>query len=1472
MSHVGRRFWAATTGLVLAVLAGVPAQVATAQAATAQGTTAHAGTVAGSSVAVDPPEKIRPGLATTLEAKGKADFWVRLDATADLTPASRIRDWDARGEAVVKALKANADRSQRGLVARLDAAGVDYESFWATNSVYVEDGSAQLARSLAQVSSVSQLWPARTYGELEPVDESADNAPQAVEWGLANINADDVWSELGVDGDEIVIANIDSGVQYDHSALARQYRGANVDGTVSHDYSWLDTSEHCPGNAPCDTNGHGTHTMGTMVGSDGGANQIGVAPGARWITANGCATCSDVDLVEAGQWMLAPTKVDGTAPDSSMRPNIINNSWGSQTPSNDPFLEDLSQAWSAAGIFGVWSNGNNGPACATSGSPGSRTVNYSVGAYDSSNQIAPFSSRGAGQGGAIKPDIAAPGASVRSALPGSAYGIADGTSMAAPHVAGAIALLWSAEPALIGQVEATRQLLDGTAVDAEDLQCGGTADDNNVYGEGRLDALALVRAGDVGPSGVLTGAVTDEVTGDPLAAATVRVVGGGVDTAVDVGPDGAYTVNLPVGDYEATASAFGYVPQTSTIIVTEDATTTRGFALVAAPSSTITGRVTDGSGHDWPLYAKITVADVPDGVFYTEPATGRYRIALPAHASYQLTVEPVYPGYEPVVQTVDLGLDDVARDLAVPVDVEACTAYGYDATYEGTVEDFDAGTLPAGWSVVDHIGTGGVWRFDDVRQRGNHTGGEGAFASIDSDYYDWGNDQDSSLVTPVLDLTGFDTPSIGFHQDYNDYQEEYADVDLSLDGGTTWTTLLHQTADVRGPRLTTIPIPQAANRPNVQVRFHYAEANFDWHWQVDDVYVGNRSCDPVIDGGYIVGTVRDANTDAGLAGARIVVDERTVRSAATPADPGLDDGFYWAFSETVGAQDIAASADSYVTRTQQVDIVDGVTEADLSLAAGQLSVDPNEVGSTLTLGDRTGTDSFTVTNTGTAPATVRFGEGRSGFELQGADGETTSLAQITGAVGAPLQRLDVPVSLAAGGEPTNAPAENGPAAAPWTTVASYPQKIMDNGVVTLDGKIYSLGGGSGSGVTGKMWRYDPATLAWTPAASLPAARNAMTVGVVNGQIVAASGWADGGPSPRTWLYDPGSDAWSTAADNPAPRAAAGQAVLDGRLYAIGGCTSSGCTPTSRTVVAYDPATDTWESLADYPLSVAFASCGALDGQVVCTGGSDGSAATQHTYSYAPDEDAWTRVADAPTDTWAAGYAVANGRLIVAGGVQGGAVTNAVHAYDPASSSWSALPNANTARYRGGAACGFYQVGGASGATNATETSEMLPGFGECTVDASDVEWLKIDRTGMSLEPGDSVTVQVSMRSQVEQPGTYTSSIWIQEDTPYAKPAMPVTMRVTPPSTWGKLAGVVRGVACDGAATSLEGATVAVNSDKSAWTFATGVDGSYAYWMDRRNNPLSVVAAKDGYRSQGAAAALRGKVETTVSFDLEQVGC
>jgi N-acetylneuraminic acid mutarotase len=431
---------------------------------------------------------------------------------------------------------------------------------------------------------------------------------------------------------------------------------------------------------------------------------------------------------------------------------------------------------------------------------------------------------------------------------------------------------------------------------------------------------------------------------------------------------------------------------------------------------------------------------------------------------------------------------------------------------------------------------------------------------------------------------------------------------------------------------------------------------------------------------------------------------------------------------------------------------------------------------------------------------------------------------------------------------------------------------MDNRVVHVDGIAYSIAGGNGSASSAKVYAYDPATLSWTEKASLPEPRNAVAAGVVDGQIVVTGGWGASGPSTATWAYDPAADAWTAKAASPVGLAAAGQAVADGKLYVVGGCTTSACTPMSNKAAAYDLASDTWTPIANYPGSVAFASCGGIDGGVYCTGGNNGTAATADGYAYDAGADAWTAIADAPADTWASGYAVANGTLVVQGGVQGGAITNRTFAYDPAADAWSDLPNANTARYRGGMACGLYKVGGSSGNFNAQVDSEMLPGFEDCGSSAADVEWLTVSPATATIAPGESLAVEVTMDPQVAQPGTYTAAIGVRANAPGRIDPLGVTMEVTPPKDWGKLAGTVSGRSCAGAVSPIGGATVQVDSWAGSWTFETESDGTYAYWINAGANPLQLIAARDGYQPQTRQVKLKKGKTLDASFTLKKAGC
>lgn len=279
----------------------------------------------------------------------------------------------------------------------------------------------------------------------------------------------------------------DSGAQATHEALSVTYRGRNG----SHDYNWFDpTFERTL--EPTDTNGHGTHTTGVIAGSATDM-PIGVAPEAEWIHCRALGSgASRVTVLSCLQFFLAPTDVNGENPNPDLAPDITNNSYVC------PFceLENAFASLNAAGIISVGVSSNFGPTCGSLFDPGTYKELLTIGATEGGkrSKIASFSGRGKKRDSFVKPELVAPGSLILSATLDNQYEEMSGTSEAAPHVSGAIALLWSARPALRGKIRLTRRRLIQSAVKRRNGLCSESRTvPNPVFGFGFLDIEAARR-------------------------------------------------------------------------------------------------------------------------------------------------------------------------------------------------------------------------------------------------------------------------------------------------------------------------------------------------------------------------------------------------------------------------------------------------------------------------------------------------------------------------------------------------------------------------------------------------------------------------------------------------------------------------------------------------------------------------------------------------------------------------------------------------------------------------------------------------------------------------------------------------------------------------------------------------------------------------------------------------------------------
>lgn len=454
--------------------------------------------------------KVAPWVLEQTSLSGQAEFFVVLADQADLSGAASLTTKSAKGEYVYQTLRKKARETQGPTIQWLVSRGIEHRSFYIVNAILVT-GDRSVAMELAARPEVGRIEGNPQIQNLPRpgVEIESQVHITAAEGNITNTGALDVWA-LGFTGQNAVIGGADTGIRWDHAALKSHYRGTKGS-KAKHDFNWHD-SIHSGGGAcgpnsivPCDDNGHGSHTVGTAIGDDGGANQIGMAPGAKWI---GCRNMdqgngSPATYMECFEFFLAPYPVNGTPAkgEPSKAPDVTINSW--VCPPSEGCsaltLQAAVEAQRAAGIVTVVSAGNYSSNCSTIVNPPSLyDAAYSVGAFDhTTGLIAGFSGQGPitiDGSNRLKPDITAPGVGIRSSTRTgtTAYALLSGTSMSGPHVAGAVALLLSARPDLRDNVPELQGYLNDTATPVSSNACSSAGVPNNTWGHGRLNVKAAV--------------------------------------------------------------------------------------------------------------------------------------------------------------------------------------------------------------------------------------------------------------------------------------------------------------------------------------------------------------------------------------------------------------------------------------------------------------------------------------------------------------------------------------------------------------------------------------------------------------------------------------------------------------------------------------------------------------------------------------------------------------------------------------------------------------------------------------------------------------------------------------------------------------------------------------------------------------------------------------------------------------------
>jgi hypothetical protein len=915
------------------------------------------------------------------------------------------------------------------------------------------------------------------------------------------------------------------------------------------------------------------------------------------------------------------------------------------------------------------------------------------------------------------------------------------------------------------------------------------------WGSPRAKSL-ISHLGAHGPAGTLEGTVSDAASGAPIAGATVTVSPGGRHE--ETSDNGGYSFLLPVGDYTATVNAFGYEEGKASVSIAKDTKTTQDFSLTAMPMAKLSGKVSDGSGHGYGLYAEVKVSTAGFGQVadaWTDPKTGAYSISLPKGEKYTLKVISALDGYQSASTEVTLA-GNQTQNFALNV-ASVCTAPGYAFTNSGFGEDFNGSFPPAGWKVTNAVsGSSVVWKTNKGWGDDNWTGGSGHAADSDSGKAGpaYRGPHDTSLVSPPISVTALAAnPVLKYKANFQSFQGNDAlDLQISANGGA-WQTIKHWQENhganegLPGEKVQVELGQYMPATGSIRLRwrnFDLGTTGWDYYAQVDDVSIG--ACSPV-SGGLVYGQVKDATTDKGIVGASVSSDSgESTQTLANLADSNFPAGGYLLFVAS-GTHTLKATARNYSTASASVEIADdAVTTQNFALKSGRLSASPDAISLHVGVGEQVH-KKVTVKNIGSGavhflllpinvPPSVTSGAPEATAALlQAAKGRFSpaSMAYIQAHGGAPSVAGGMAGAMTSG-------------LGAWIPVANYPIPIEDNAAARdpATGKVYSVGGydASANVNTNVGFMYDPKVDGWYFIAYMAKGRASPAAAFINGRLYVTNGWGSfgGNPVARLGIYNPETDTWSKGAKNPVPAGGGSTgAVLDGKMYVVGGCKNSSCDPNLSAVEVYDPNTGKWSAAANYPHAVSFVSCGAIAGRLYCAGGTRAGAGDQYQdgYGYNPETNEWTPIKDMPIGLWGSGFAAANGLLLVSGGItnNNSAISAQSFAYDPFSNKWRPLPDSNNLVYRGGSACGLYKFGGSDAHGGFLAASELLQGYAPCQEPPS-IPWLTVTPSSSTLAAAASTTLNLTIDGSGQKPFTTSKAyLEIAGYTPYDTTTVPLTI-------------------------------------------------------------------------------------------------